>query len=153
MEILQRIDANMDADEEAEMAAAELEAELEAEREAEEAEDEEGDMPQYMEDEGEFRIPCHMYFANLYVDDDGGEMDEDDEDEQMFLGFAGHSRHLPFGWEGDIDSPVIVSRGHNRYVLFCRISLQPNFSSAWCHRPCGLCATSPAIHEFHRHLL
>ena len=46
-------------------------------------------------------------------------MDEDDEDEQMFLGFAGHSRHLPFGWEGDIDSPVIVSRGHNRYVTIC----------------------------------
>jgi len=50
MEILQRIDANMDADEAAELDAAELE----AEREAEEAEDDEGDMPQYMEDEGTF---------------------------------------------------------------------------------------------------
>jgi len=53
-----------------------------------------------------------------YADDEGGEMDEDDEDEQMFLGFSSHQRHLPFGWEGDIDSPVIVSRGHNRCVIF-----------------------------------
>jgi len=66
------------------------------------------------------RFELYKFVAPLigYTDDDGGEMDEDDEDEQMFLGLAGHSRHLPFGWEGDIDSPVIVSRGHNRYVTF-----------------------------------
>lgn len=49
------------------------------------------------------------------------EMDEDEEDEQMFLGFTGHPRHLPFGWEGvggEIDSPVMVNRGHGRYAVF-----------------------------------
>ncbi|KAH8601879.1 hypothetical protein B0O99DRAFT_680995 [Bisporella sp. PMI_857] len=125
MDILQRM--------EDETAEEEAQAEFEAERdERDAAHIEDGDDP----------IAPEYIMGDDDEDEDEDEEDEMDE-EEIFMGqgFTGDGIPVPFGWEGDVDPPVIITRGSRP-----RHGILPGFP-LWPHRDA---LGGPEYRPYHR---